>query len=266
MNVAALLAGSGLPAAEARALLAHLLGVARERLVAHPELEVEAVIAEQLDALVRERRDGVPLAYLLGEREFYGRRFRVTRAVLVPRPETELLVEQALACVAGAERPRLLDLGTGSGCIAITLSLERPDAEVIAVDRSAEALAVARGNASTLGAQVCFLHGDWYAPVSNQFHCVVANPPYVAPGDPHLLALRHEPIGALVANDDGLADLRRIVSGAPAVLHAGGWLAVEHGHDQAAAVRELFAQAGFTGVSSARDLQGIERVTLGQLT
>jgi release factor glutamine methyltransferase len=264
MNVAALLAGSGLPAAEARALLAHLLGVPRERLIAHPDLAVDAAIVDQFDALARERRDGVPLAYLLGEREFYGRRFRVTPAVLVPRPETELLVERALACLAGMERPRVLDLGTGSGCIAITLALERPDAEVVAVERSAEALAVACGNASALGAPVCFMHGDWYAPVSGQFHCVVANPPYVAPGDPHLQALRHEPMGALVAQDDGLADLRRIVTGAPAVLHAGGWLAVEHGHDQAAAVRDLFAHAGFTGVSSARDLQGIERVTMGQ--
>jgi release factor glutamine methyltransferase len=264
MNVAALLTGSGLPVAEARALLAHLLSVPRERLVAHPELGVDAAVVEQFNALARDRRDGVPLAYLLGEREFYGRRFTVTPAVLVPRPETELLVERALACIAGVERPRLLDLGTGSGCIAITLALERPDAAVVAVDRSAEALAVASDNALALGAQVHFMHGDWYAPVSGQFHCIVANPPYVAPGDPHLQALRHEPIGALVAQGDGLADLRRIVSGAAAVLHAGGWLAVEHGHDQAAAVRDLFAHAGFTQVSSARDLQGIERVTLGQ--
>jgi release factor glutamine methyltransferase len=264
MSVAALLAGSGLPAAEARALLARLLGVARERLVAHPELAVEAAIAERFNALAGERRDGVPLAYLLGEREFYGRCFRVTRAVLVPRPETELLVEQALACVAGIACPRLLDLGTGSGCIAITLSIERPDAQVVAVDRNAEALAVATGNAAALGAPVTFLLGDWYTPVTGPFHCIIANPPYVTQGDPHLHALRHEPLGALVAAGDGLADLHRIAAGAPPLLHAGGWLAVEHGHDQGPTVRELFATHGLNEVSSLRDLQGIERVTLGQ--
>lgn len=264
MNAAALVAGSGLPAAEARALLAHLLDVPRERLIAHPGLAVAASVAAAYQRLVGQRHEGVPLAYLLGEREFYGRPFKVTPAVLVPRPETELLVEQALARIATVRAPRVLDLGTGSGCIALTLALERPDADVLAVDQSHAALAVAQQNAERLRAPVCLRHGCWYAPVHGRFHLIVANPPYVAPGDAHLAALRHEPIEALVAAGDGLDDLRTIVRGAGGFLETGGWLAVEHGHDQAAAVRTLFTDSGFGEVSSARDLQGIERVTAGR--
>jgi release factor glutamine methyltransferase len=270
MTVAALLAGSGLPASEARALLALLLQRPREYLLAHPEIAVDAALGVRFDALAGARRDGVPLAYLLGEREFYGRSFSVTPAVLVPRPETELLVECALECLSGTSAatgmaPRVLDLGTGSGCIAISLALERPAAQVVAVDRSSAALDVARHNANALGARVEFLLGDWYAAVTGQFDLIVANPPYVAPGDPHLHALRHEPSAALVAADAGLADLRSIVTGAVRHLAPGGWLAVEHGHDQAAAVRELFAAQGFEDIASVRDLQGIERVVRGRM-
>jgi release factor glutamine methyltransferase len=185
--------------------------------------------------------------------------------VLVPRPETELLVELALARLRSRSAPRVLDLGTGSGCIAVTLALECPQADVVAVDRSADALAVAQANARRLGATVEFAQGDWYQAVDGRFDLVVANPPYVAAADPHLRELRHEPQHALVAGADGLADLRRIVAWAPAHLNFGGSLAVEHGHDQAASLRELLAQAGFVDVETHRDLAGIERVCTGAL-
>lgn len=264
-SVAELLAGCALPRAEARLLLAAALGAPVESLVARPERPVDGAAAARFALLAARRAGGEPVAYLLGDREFYGRRFAVSPAVLVPRPETELLVELALARLRARPASRVLDLGTGSGCIAVTLALEYPQAEVVAVDRSADALEVARSNAQRLGARVEFALGDWYAAVGGGFDLVVANPPYVAAADAHLADLRHEPRHALAAGDDGLADLRRIVAAAPAYLNGGGWLAVEHGHDQGAAVRALFAQAGFAGVETHRDLAGIERVCAGAL-
>ncbi len=264
-TVGELLAAATLPRAEARLLLAASLGVSVESLIARPERAVEGAAAERFSTLVRRRAQGEPVAYLLGEKEFYGRRFAVSPAVLVPRPETELLVQLALQRLRGEPAPRLLDLGTGSGCIAITLALECPAAAVVAVDRSADALAVARANAQRLGATIELVAGDWYGAVGGRFDLIVANPPYVAAADPHLADLRHEPRSALVAGADGLTDLRRIVAGAPARLKHGGSLAVEHGHDQGASVRDLFAQAGFTGIETHRDLAGIERVCTGAM-
>jgi release factor glutamine methyltransferase len=263
--VARLLAESALSRVEARLLLAAALGAPIESLVARPEQAVGAEAAARFAALAARRARGEPIAYLLGEKEFFGRHFTVGPAVLVPRPETELLVEIALARLRPLASPRVLDLGTGSGCIAATLALERPGAAVVAVDRSAEAIEVARGNAQRLGATVEFLLGDWYAPVRGQFDLIAANPPYVARADPHLVALAHEPRHALVAGADGLDDLRAIVAGAPSHLRPGGWLAVEHGHDQAAHVRQLFEQAGLAGIESRCDLSGIERVCVGRL-
>jgi release factor glutamine methyltransferase len=263
-----LLAASGLPVAEARALLAHLLGVSRERLVAWPEQEVAVADVARFGALVQRRRDGEPLAYLLGEREFFGRPFRVTPAVLVPRPETELLVETALAALhrlPADQRLQVLDLGTGSGCIAISIALGCPRALVTAVDASADALTVAAGNARRLGATVQWRLGDWYAGIDQRFELIVSNPPYIAPGDPHLPALAFEPVNALVGDDaDGLGCLRRIAAEAPAHLTAGGQLMVEHGHDQGASVRALFVNAGLDEVQTLRDDAGIARVCVGR--
>jgi release factor glutamine methyltransferase len=263
-TVTALLAASALPAAEARALLATVLGVRREALIAHPEGAVDAVAAARFADLAARRRAGVPLAYLLGAREFYGRTFAVTPAVLVPRPETELLVDLALAALRGRSAQRVLDLGTGSGCIAITLALERPDAEVVAADRSVAALAVAGANARSLGARVGLFASDWFSAVRGTFDLIVANPPYVARDDAHLAALAHEPQHALVAGADGLDSLRVIARDAPRHLAPGGTLLVEHGHDQGAAVRGLLTAAGLEEVRTVRDAAGIERVGSGR--
>lgn len=266
LSVAALLAGSGLPLPEARALLAHRLQVARERLVARPETIVAAADAEAFVALARRRALGEPLAYLLGEKEFYGRAFAVTPDVLVPRPETELLVDLALERMRAVERPRVLDLGTGSGCIAVTLALECPAAEVTATDACADALAIARRNAERLGAAVAFHSGDWYGalPPDAKFDVIISNPPYVAAGDPHLADLRFEPAKALTAGRDGLSCLDAIAAGAGHRLAPHGWLLVEHGYDQAAAVATLFAHNGLSAEARA-DGAGHLRVTLGQV-
>ena len=264
-SVADLLARSGLPRAEARLLLAAALGKPVESLLARPEQPVEDDAAARFATLARRRAQGEPVAYLLGEKEFYGRRFAVSPAVLVPRPETELLVELALARLRRAPSPRVLDLGTGSGCIAVTLALECAAATVVAVDRCADALAVARANAQRLGARIDFVRGDWYENVGGRFDLIVANPPYVAAADPHLAGLQHEPRRALVAGADGLADLSRIAAGAPDRLNSGGALAVEHGYDQGASVRKLFSQAGLTDIETHRDLAGIERVCVGTM-
>jgi release factor glutamine methyltransferase len=264
-TVGELLAGATLPRAEARRLLAAALRVPIESLIARPERTVDDEAVARFVSLAQRRARGEPVAYLLGEREFYGRRFAVSPAVLVPRPETELLVQLALERLQRQAAPRVLDLGTGSGCIAVTLALECPAAAVVAVDRSADALAVAGANAQHLGAAIEFAISDWYENVGGRFDLIVANPPYVAAADPHLRELQHEPRHALVAGADGLADLRCIVASAPAHLNSGGWLADEHGHDQGAGVRELFAQAGFVGIETHRDLAGIERVCTGTL-
>ncbi len=263
---AQLLAASALPRLEARLLLAAALGTTVERLLARPELGVGAEASARFAALADRRANGEPVAYLLGEKEFYGLRFEVTAAVLVPRPETELLVEVALAGLRPSPAPRVLDLGTGSGCVAIAVALHCPAARVLAVDRCPDALAVARRNARQLGARVDFALADWMEGIDSRFDLIVANPPYVAEDDPHLRDLRHEPRSALAAGADGLDALRRIVAAAPARLGPGGRLAVEHGHDQGAAVRALFAAAGFTDVGTVRDLAGLERVCAGTVT
>jgi release factor glutamine methyltransferase len=267
MTVDALLRASALPLAEARALLAFALGVRRETLIAHPDRSVDAAVQARFAALAQQRRDEVPLAYLLGEREFHGRGFAVGPAVLVPRPETELLVAQALEALRDRPAPQVLDLGTGSGCIAITLALERPDAQVCAIDASSGALAIARANAQRLDARVTFLQGDWYAPLgaAQRFDAIVANPPYVAEGDPHLSALRWEPPAALTSGPDGLGALRAIAAGAPTFLVPGGWLLLEHGYDQGEAVRALLHAQGLQDVQTLSDDAALDRVTRGRL-
>lgn len=280
----AAIAASGVARLDARALAERASGRSRAWLIAHGDEPAAREALAVFEALSARRRAGEPLAYLLGEREFRGRRFMVSPAVLVPRPETERLVEAALerlppvaASGSGspshdaARRPRVLDLGTGSGAIAVTLALERPDLEVIATDASAEALALARANAVALGAagNVRFAAGDWWAALPDgapRFELIVSNPPYVADGDPHLLdpALRHEPRAALAAGARGLDAIDAIVAAAPRHLAPGGWLLIEHGHDQGAAVRERLARAGLREVATLRDLQGLERIGSGR--
>jgi len=267
-----LIAGCGLPLLEARMLLERALGVGRAWLIAHDD---EALPGDQVTVFLdwaRRRRDGEPMAYLLGEREFMGHDFQVSPAVLIPRPDTELLVETALEHLRGIAAPRVLDLGTGSGAIAVSIALARPDAAVEATDLSADALAVAAANAPRLGAAVAFLPGDWYEALNGAapaptYDAIVSNPPYIAAADPHLSQgdLRHEPPLALTDRADGLAALRQIVRGARAWLKPGGALWMEHGWDQAAQVRDLLDAAGFVRVESRRDLAGIERISGGYL-
>jgi len=262
-----LLADARLPRLEVRMLLEHVLRKPRAWLLAHDADPLAPAAARAYEALAARRLAGEPMAYLLGHREFMGHRFRVSPDVLIPRPDTEVLVETALAAIAGLSAPAVLELGTGSGAIAISIALARPDARVTATDVSEAALKVAAGNAWELAASVRFAAGSWYAavPAGEGFDLIVSNPPYVASGDPHLAQgdVRFEPRGALTDGADGLSDLARIVAGAPAFLRPGGALWMEHGWDQAAAVRGLLARAGFERVESRRDLAGIERISGG---
>jgi release factor glutamine methyltransferase len=237
-------------------------------LEAHRDDHPDAASAARFIDIAARRAAGEPVAYLIGMREFYGRDFSVAPAVLVPRPETELLVDVALAAIKDQRAPRVLDLGTGSGCVASTLALERPDASVTALDISSAALALARENARRLDARVEFIESDWFAALPEQasFDLIVANPPYIADGDPHLSVgdLRFEPALALSRGHDGLAAIRRIVAAAPERLSADGHLWFEHGFDQAAAVAQLLAAAGFVAIEQHRDLAGIVRVSGGR--
>lgn len=263
-----LLADARLPRLEVRMLLEHVLGKPRAWLLAHDTDPLDPQVAAAYEALLARRLAGEPMAYLLGHREFMGHRFRVTPDVLIPRPDTEVLVETALECVAGVAGPAVLDLGTGSGAIAISIALARRDARVMASDVSAAALAVAAGNAWELTASVRFVEGSWYGavPAGEGFDLIVSNPPYVASDDPHLDQgdLRFEPRGALTDGAGGLEDLGRIVAGAGRHLKPGGALWMEHGWDQAQAVRDLLAEAGFEDVRSRQDLAGIERISGGR--
>jgi release factor glutamine methyltransferase len=233
--------------------------------------EAEAAAAFELGCYARDVErlaTGEPFAYVMGEQAFREHVFRVTPDVLIPRPDTEALVACAIGTLTGVRGPRVLDLGTGSGCIAISIALERPDCEVVAVDASAAALAVARENAARLGAgNLRFVASDWYAQLDGTaFDLIVSNPPYIAIGDPHLADLDHEPREALVAGADGLDDIRRIVAGARLRLVPGGTLALEHGHDQRDAVLAAFRAGGFSGLASLDDLAGRPRVVAGQYT
>lgn len=253
---------------EAEALVAAALHIGRATLLAHPERRIAGEALARVQDWIGRRARGEPLAYLAGEREFWSLPIRVTPAVLVPRPETEELVACALALGGDGERA-IVDLGTGSGCIALAIAHERPHWRVTATDASRAALDVARANAAALGLDhIEFLHGDWYAPLTGRhFDLVVSNPPYVAEDDAALddLALRHEPRGALTPGGDGLAALRQIIDGAPRVLRPGGWIVLEHGADQARDVAALLVARGFTHVRCAPDLAGHERVTSGGL-
>lgn len=270
-----LISHSQLPRAEARRLLASLTGQPLTWFMAHGDDPADPDTAARFQALAERRRAGEPLAYLLGQQEFYGRPFTVSPTVLIPRADTETLVETALEQLLLLRQQRravplsLLELGTGSGIIAITLALEAPDTEVHTVERSPEALAVARQNAKALGADHIHWHaGSWWQALASprRFDLIVSNPPYIAAHDHHLQQgdLRFEPPQALAAGPDGLDDLRILIGGAPAHLTPGGWLLLEHGYDQEAPVQALLRDAGFADVFTRRDLAGQPRVSGGR--
>lgn len=255
---------------DARVLLRHVTGRDAGYLIARADAQLPADVLAAYAALVDRRAAGEPVAYLTGEREFYGRLFKITPAVLVPRPETELLVDLALERMPRNVPTRVLELGTGSGCIAIALASERSHCKIVATDQSVEALNVARRNAFSLRVgNIAFLQSEWFEGLRRErFDLVISNPPYIAAGDTHLMQgdLRFEPQAALAAGEHGLDAIGPIVKGARSYLEAGGWLLFEHGHDQAAKARALLREAAYREIFSARDLAGIERVSGGRLT
>lgn len=256
-------------ASDAECLLAHALRKSRTWLYTHRDDALTAGDIERFESLLRRRASGEPVAYLVGSRGFWSLDLAVTPDTLIPRPETEWLVELALRRLPVERECRVADLGTGSGAIALALAHERPRAHVVATDASAAALAVAQGNAERLGIRnIAFRHGAWWAPLSGEtFDLVASNPPYIAAGDPHLHAgdLRYEPAAALSSGADGLDAIRGIVRDARVHLGTGGWLMLEHGWEQGEAVRELFrAAGGFIDVATERDLENRERVTFGR--
>ncbi|HEZ5501689.1 TPA: peptide chain release factor N(5)-glutamine methyltransferase [Neisseria meningitidis] len=258
---------SKLPKIEARMLLQYVSEYTRVQLLTRGGEEMPDEVRQRADRLAQRRLNGEPVAYILGVREFYGRRFTVNPSVLIPRPETEHLVEAVLARLP--ENGRVWDLGTGSGAVAVTVALERPDAFVRASDISTPALETARKNAADLGARVEFAHGSWFdtdMPSEGKWDIIVSNPPYIENGDKHLLQgdLRFEPQIALTDFSDGLSCIRTLAQGAPDRLAEGGFLLLEHGFVQGAAVRGVLAENGFSGVETLPDLAGLDRVTLGK--
>jgi release factor glutamine methyltransferase len=278
----ALVLGTATSRIEVQCLLQSVLKAPRSYLLAHPDQELSAAQHAAYDIMLQRRLLGEPIAHIMGEREFFGLNFRVTADTLIPRPETELLVELALQRIPSPglsatlsrlqerEEFRVLDLGTGSGAIAISIAHARPDAKVTAVDASEAALQVARENAQRLGiSNVCFLHSDWFSALDGQrFDLIVSNPPYIAAGDVHLTQgdVRFEPMSALASGADGLDDIRRIVSQAGDFLEQGAWLLLEHGYDQAVQVREILRQNGFKEIISKKDIAGIDRVSGGVMS
>lgn len=253
---------------DAELLLAQVLRQSRSYLIAWPERTLTEEQVQAFAALVARRAAGEPVAHILGRREFWSLDLEVTPATLIPRPETELLVEQALTRIPADAHWDIADLGTGTGAIGLAIARERPYCRIVASDASADALAIAERNAREHDLNtVRFVHGIWYQPLADaRFDLILSNPPYVRTDDPHLREgdVRFEPHSALVAGSDGLDALRQIVAGAPEHLRHGGWLLVEHGYDQGEAVAHLFAQAGFSAIETVRDLGGQPRVTLGR--
>ena len=256
---------AGVDRLDANMMLMALLKQGRSWLLAHDQDALPASIIQTFEHWVTRRAQGEPLAYLLGDKEFFGLNLSVNPNVLIPRPDTEILVEWALDLIPSDQAWRVLDLGTGSGAIALAIQHQRPQATVVAVDASAGALTTAQNNAQQLQLPVQFLLGSWLAPVEGQvFDLIVSNPPYIAEGDEHLAALTHEPITALTAGPDGLDDIRQIIRDAKSNLKPGGWLLLEHGYDQADAVSQLLTQAGYAQVQTRKDLGEQNRCTGGQ--
>ena len=262
MTVSEAISASGIDVREARLLLAEVCGFSQASLVASPEREIPFEVENAFLELTKKRANGEPVAYILGRKEFYGLALSVNPSVLIPRPETELLVDLALERNAST----VLDLGTGCGAIALAIKHQRPECRVVAVDSDLSALLTAQRNAAKLNLQIDFRHGRWFDPVAGErFELIVSNPPYVASGDPHLAALRFEPRGALVAGPEGLDSIREIVKAAGSFLRPGGALLLEHGFGQDVAVRGLLAAAGLESVVTWPDLAGIARVSGGTL-
>jgi release factor glutamine methyltransferase len=261
MNIEGLLKLALIDPLEARILVAHALKCTRVQIVIRSKDALTPQQVTEVSELFMRRMQGEPIAYLTGEREFHGLRFEVTSDVLIPRPETERLVELAVEKLP--KGGSVIDLGTGSGAVAVTLAHERRDAKISATDISEAALGVARRNASQHSVAVRFIHSDWYAKVDGQFDLIISNPPYIAAGDPHLAQgdLRFEPRSALTDDANGMMHIGAIIDGAPQHLKPGGWLLMEHGYDQASAVRALLARVGWQQVQSWQDLSGIERVS-----
>ncbi len=261
-------AALGLDRLDAQRLLGHLLLQPRSWLIAHDDAKLPQAAAQTYAALCRRRADGEPLAYLVGEREFHGLALRVTPDVLIPRDDTETLVDWALALLkqSALRAPRVIDLGTGSGAIALAVAHRHPSARVTATDLSPAALALAQTNAERLGLALTWRCGSWWQalPAGQDFDLVLSNPPYIAAGDPHLPALRHEPLLALTPGGDGLDALRQIIAGAGEHMAPGAWLLLEHGWDQAEAVTRLLEAAGFGQIATLRDLEGRQRCTGGR--
>lgn len=259
-----------LPRLERQMLLLHALGRSttdRAWLLTHGSDRLEEAAQLRFHASCQRRTSGEPVAYITGFKEFFGLNLAVDARVLDPRDDTETLVDWALACVANKAAPHLLDLGTGSGAVALALAHARPDATVHAVDASNDALSVAQHNGARLGLPVCWGLGSWFdndLPLVPGYDLIASNPPYIAETDPHLAALTHEPMQALASGADGLTDIRAIVQAAPGHLKAGGWLVLEHGYQQAAGVRALLAAAGFTHIATRQDLAGLDRCSAGQ--
>ena len=256
---------------ELEVALCHALDCSRAHLLSHPEQQLTCAELKQLSHWTHQLRNHIPLAYLTGEQEFWGLSLSIDARVLVPRPDTEILVECALECLPDAPAStqaralQALDLGTGSGAIALAIAQERCDVDIHACDISAECLAVAEVNSRALGLPISLQLSDWFERIDQRFHVIVANPPYIDSADPHLSQLQAEPRAALVAPNHGLADLQAIIERAPAHLHRDGWLLLEHGYDQGMATRELLTNRGFEQVGTRRDLGGNERVSWGQL-
>ncbi len=252
---------------EVQLLLAQVLQVNRAWLIAHTDYALSAVEYTQYQQYLQRRLQAEPIAYIFGEKEFYGMTFKVTPDVLIPRPDTELLVELALSRIPVDRKMRVLDLGTGSGAIAISIALSRPLVHVLAVDKSTTALSIAQANARKLGAgNVEFMMSDWWQAIPNtpNFDIIVSNPPYIAEHDAHLQQLHYEPISALIAGLTGLDDIQIITRTATQYLAEHGYLLLEHGYNQASSVREYLSLAGFTDIASERDLGNVERVSLGR--
>ena len=254
---------------EAELMLCRATGLTRTQLRTHPEKDVSATQQAQLSAWIQRRLQGEPLAYILGDAEFYGLTLSVTSDTLIPRQDTELLVDAALELIPERAPWTVLDMGTGSGAIAIAIAHNRPIAQVTALDASKAALAVAQDNACGLRLpSIRFIHSDWFSALGQQrFDVIISNPPYIAQNDPHLQAtsLPYEPMSALTSGVDGLDDIRLLVQQAPRHLNSDGWLLLEHGYDQGAAVRHLMQSAGFSAIATHRDYGNNDRITLGQL-
>ncbi|HDN9024066.1 peptide chain release factor N(5)-glutamine methyltransferase [Aeromonas veronii] len=270
-HIMTVLAEGESPRADADVLLCHLLGCRRSYLMTWPERELDAAQQATLQTWLARRLNGEPIAHLVGEREFWSLPLKVSPATLIPRPDTEVLVEQALTRIPQGPCA-VLDLGTGTGAIALALKSERPEVDVWAVDRMADAAALARENSAALGLPIEVRDGSWFEPLGEpdrdntpRFAVIVSNPPYIDGADPHLEQgdVRFEPRSALVADDAGLADIRHIVAHAPAYLLTDGWLLLEHGWDQGEAVRQLLRDGGYREVATVRDYGNNDRVTLG---